>query len=297
MRSYAPSPTVNAPDIPLSQMGWKIPQRRLAQTVRAPQTPINSLGWRDLAGLGASAPAAVAATAPIDATVASMAASHIAAISSAAGPIGAGVGILVGLIAGLWAAHEARIKGAKTENAVMNSAVQTFDASLQAIFSAANSGQVTAAQASSACQTTLQNYWSAMRPYQSGPGAADASNGGSGCARVTVCNQQTAPGLPCNKSCTAGCCVGCDVLTPTINQAIAIFQAGSGTLTVCPVYGSGYGGADRASYTLSYTPPAPTATSTVTNAISSALSPSTPGGSSSLLLLGALGLGLFLVMR
>lgn len=296
MRSYAPAPSVNAPDIPLSQMGWKIPQRRLSQTVRAPQTPINSLGWRDLAGLGVSAPAAVASLAPVAATGTSIAAAGAA--GSWAGPIGAGVGILVGLIAGLWAAHDARVKGAKTENAVMNSAVQAFDASLQAIFAAANSGQVTGAQAASECQSVLATYWSEMRPYQSGPGAADASNGGSGCASVTVCNQQTAPGLPCNKSCTAGCCVGCDVLTPTINQAIAIFQAGGGTLSVCPVYGSSYGGSDRASYTLTYAPPAPTATSTVTNAISSVLSPTVAGSSSSsLLTLGLLGLGLLLVLR
>ena len=139
MRSYAPSPSVAAPEIPLSQMGWKIPQRRLSQTVRAPETPISLLGWRDLAGMGASAPQVVASTAPIAATATTMAITSAAAGSGAAygawaGPIGAGVGILVGLIAGLWAAHDARAAGAKNENTVMASAVQTFDAALKGDF-------------------------------------------------------------------------------------------------------------------------------------------------------------------
>ena len=76
-------------------------------------------------------------------------------------------------------------------------------------------------------------------------------------------------GIP-GKSCTAGCALGCLGITPTINQAIRIFEQGGGTLLVCPVYGnSKYGSVPRGSYTLTFVPPKPLA-STVAAAASSA---------------------------
>jgi hypothetical protein len=252
---------------------------------------------RSLHGLGAPVNIAglISTATGVGVTAGLTAASNagIISIGSAAGPIGAAAAAVVALIAGLWSAHNARAKGAKNENAAMNSAVIAFDGSLKAIFQAANAGQITAQQAIQYCQQVLQMYWQGMAPYMTGPGASDGSHGGTGCQNVVVCNQQSPPGLQCSKSCTAGCCVGCDVLTPTILQAIQIFQKGGGTLTVCKVYGSKYGGQTRESYSLTYTAPAASAVAGASaSGVTSALGlPSTVLGLPTwMLLLGGVGL-------
>ena len=181
------------------------------------------------------------------------------ALGSWAGPIGAGVGALVGIIAGLWAAHNARVKGATTENQILNSAVAAFDSSLKAIFAAANSGQISPTDATSACNQLYQTYWQNIAQYQTLPGTADASHHGANCGTYTsgVTTPCTPSGGPaCNKSCTAGCCVGCHDLMPAVQDAIAVFQnPKGGFINVCRVYGDKYGLQDRAQYTLTYAPP------------------------------------------
>lgn len=241
-------------------------------TVRAPKTPLYLLGARGLEGLAATrlgsstqlplwellGPAVVAKGGGAAASALESAAAGASQGMAVAGPIGAAIGAVAGAIAGLWASHAARSAGAKNENVALNSAVVAFDGSLKAIFGAANStdlsSQISASEAITLLQQTLQSYWAGMAQFMTGPGAADASQGGTKCGGVVVCNQQSSPGLSCNAKCTAGCCVGCDVFTPTINQAIAIFQAGGGTLQVCEVYGSGYGATTRQSYSLTYAP-------------------------------------------
>ena len=189
-----------------------------------------------------------------------------------AGPVGAGIGAVVGVIAGLWAAHSARAKGAKTENQAVNSALQAFDASLQALFQAANSGQVTGTQAAGIAQQILGNYWAGMAPYMSGPGRADASGGGGRCGDGTLNPGGPCTGSPhgpmCGKSCTAGCCVGCQDLYPTILQAIQVFNSATGgTIQVCNVSSSSYGVASRSGYSLTYTPPAAGSVAGLANAL------------------------------
>ena len=212
------------------------------------------------------------------------------------GPIGAGIGAIAGAIAGIWASHAARAKGATTENAAMNSAVQAFDQSLQTIFSAANSGQITASQAAGLCSQVMQSYWSGMAPYQVGPGRADASNGGANCG--TGLNPGgpcigMPGGPPCNSKCTAGCCVGCQDLYPTILQAIAVFNSTTGgTVTACAVSGSGYGGSARASYSLTYTPPS----AATAGGLETAVESDTVGGIPLWVLLAG-GIGAFLAFR
>ena len=210
-------------------------------------------------GLGAAiGPTAVGISAPVAgaATSAFVAGTSIGAW---AGPIGAGVGALVGIIAGLWAAHDARAAGAKSENAAVGSAVQAFDASLSAVFQAANSGQVTGAQAVTICQQILQQYWTGIAPYTSGPGRSDASRGGSACS-----------GLSCNKSCTAGCCVGCLDIAPSIQNCVNVLASpNGGTATILKVYASSYGLSARNSYTLTYTPPPAGSVAGIANALSS----------------------------
>jgi hypothetical protein len=225
---------------------------------------------------------------------------HTAALGAVAGPIGAGVAALVGILAGLWAAHSARAKGAKTENTAVNSAVQAFDASLKAIFQAANSGQIAATDAIGLCQQTLQNYWAGMAPFMSGAGRADASGGGSNCGTFNP----SAPcagmlnGHYCDAKCTAGCCVGCQNLAPSIYQAIAVFQAGGGTANICPIASSKYGASARGGYSLTYK--APSATSSVggfEDALASSLGAASGGGLPIWVLLAGAGVAIWALRR
>ena len=230
--------------------------------------------------------------------------------------IGAGVAVLVGVLASLWSAHEARIKGATQENQAINSAVQTFDAGLKAIFAAANSTAVgtniTAAQAAQYSQQLLQQFFAQMSAFTHAPGAADASNGGANCGSGTLNPGGPCTGTPgghvCNAQCTATCCVGCQDLYPTILQALQVFASPTGgTITACTVYSSKYGAAQRGSYTLTYTPPAASSAAGVINSLTSsspaalssvatAVETSTVAGIPLWMLLAG-GVGLFLAFR
>jgi hypothetical protein len=218
------------------------------------------------------------------------------AAGSWAGPIGAGVALVVGLIAGFWAAHAARVAGAKDENAAINSAVTAFDQSIKALFDAANKGQIQAADAVNVCEQIRQQFWQGMAPHMTGPGRADTSNFGQNCGTVDPSNACAIPigAHACDKHCTAGCCVGCHDIMPVIVQAQQVFQAGGGTVTVCKVYGSHYGANARESYTLTYKPPS---AETITSALAAIASGAGLGGSSSLLPLLAAGVALWAVMR
>ena len=270
---------IAAPITPIRELGWlpAYASRPLyPASIEAPKVPLHQLGWVGATPIG---PAVTSVAAPIAGAITSSLVADTAA-GAWAGPIGAGVGAVIGIIAGLWAAHDARVAGAKTENAAVASAVVAFDGSLKAIFQAANSGQLAPSDAVSALQQTLGYYWSSMAPYQSGPGRADASHGGAACGSVK-----------CNKSCTAGCCVGCLDLTPAITAAIGVFQAGGGTITVPQVYGDKYGLKTRSSYTLTYTPPS------VAQSVTGELAALTSGSGGSILPLLLLGVAAFLVLK
>jgi hypothetical protein len=217
--------------------------------------PRRGLGAPVNAGGIAASGAGVATTA-----IASSSAFSGTWVGAAAGPIGAAVGLVVGVIAALWSAHEARAKGATTENQFLNSAVTAFDGSLKAIFQAANAGQISASDAISMLGSLMPTFWASVANYQHLPGTADASHGGVNCGtyipgQTTPCTPSGAPA--CNKSCTASCCVGCHDFMPTVQYAAYIFsQPNGGSLNVCEVYGDHYGLNDRAQYTLTYTPPA-----------------------------------------
>jgi hypothetical protein len=273
-------------------------------------------GLRGLGGLGISpgnsvgpwtviGPAVVTGNGSTAASAVASAGEGASAGLALGGPIGAGIGAIAGAIAGIWASHAARAKGATTENAVVASAVTAFDASLQAVFTAANSGQITGTQAAGLCTTILQSYWQGMAPYQVGPGRADASHGGTACGTLNPAGPCIGMinGPKCNSACTAGCCVGCQDLYPTILAAINLFNSASGgTMTACEVYGSGYGYSGRPSYTLTYTPPAPTTVAGASNAVSNVAAvatdlSSTVAGIPLWVLLAGGGLALFVATR
>jgi hypothetical protein len=253
-----------------------------------------------LGDLGISAGQAVGASAPIAGAVTTAALSSVyagTAIGAWAGPIGAGVGAVVGIIAGLYAAHAARAKGAKSENEAVNAFLPAFDQGLKTIFQQANSGQLSAADAISAIDNLWAQWWANMAPYQSGPGRADSSKGGTQCGSGQInpagpC-QGTIGGHKCDKSCTAGCCVGCQALYQTILQAVQVFQnPAGGSITACSVSGSKYGASARGSYSLTYTPPGGVAG--LGNALSFGGS---GGGGSSLLVLALIAGGVYLATR
>jgi hypothetical protein len=308
---------VSQPSAPIHDMGWALPRvrARSVQTVRQPAYPLYDGGafYDGLHGLGVNAPAIVGAGAPIIAKATTGILTATGTFGSFAGPVGAGIGVLVGVIAGLWAAHNARVKGAKAENQAINSAVQTFGAGLKAIFAAANSSDptqnVSAADAAQQVQQLWSTFWAQMSPYMHSPGTADTSGGGVNCGSglnpAGPC-QGTPGGHKCDKSCTATCCVGCQDLFPTYLQAMQVFQSGGGTVQACTVYGSSYGAQQRSGYTLTYTPPTLQSTvSSVASSVESSLSnlfggsPSTPGSSSSFSLLPLLAIGAvaFLALR
>jgi hypothetical protein len=268
---------------------YKIKLRSLSGVVRAPSVPLyqmGTLGWHQY--LGQAGPQAVAAGGSIAAAsvpaIASMAPGLIAV--SAIPVVGAAIAVVAAIIAGLWAAHDKRVAGAKAENQAINSAVQTFDAALKAIFAAANSSDatqnITAAEAQSLLPPLLQTFWQKMAPFTTAAGAADASHGGQSCGtpqpnpgQPSICTATTGAtmvgGHACNKDCTATCCVGCNDLVPTIAEAMAIFQnPAGGTMWVCTVYGSKYGATLRSAYQLTYTPPTVTAAATASGVASTA---------------------------
>jgi len=285
---------IAAPVTPMREAGW-MPQLAARPmypaSIHAPKVPLNQLGWMGAAPAG---PALISMGAPIAGAVTTSILAADTAVGAAAGPIGMAVGAVIGVIAGLWAAHDARAAGAKNENAALSSAIQAFDGSLQAIFQAANAGTLSAADAITQCESVLQLYWQHMAPYMSGPGRADNSGAGQSCGTyvpgvTTPCNS----GKKCDKTCTAGCCYGCNGIWPTILYAIKVFQSGGGTLYVCTAYGDKYGLAQRDGYNLTYTPPAASASGAVSS-IESAL---TGGSGSSMLPLLLLGLAAFLVLK
>jgi len=240
-------------------------------------TPLRGYQLPDMVpsvGLGAapSGPALLTTGAGV-ATGVATSVGAFASLGAAAGPIAAGIGALVGIIAGLWSAHDARVKGATTENAAVQSGLTAFDASLKAIFAAANAGQITAAQASQTCQQILQNFWSSLCPFTTGAGRADASMCGSNCGTLKsppVCGEMASGGHLCNKSCTVTCCVGCNDLTNTIALAMGVLASPTGgSFTTCTVYSSSFGLAQDSGYQLSYTPPAPGSVAGIASAVSS----------------------------
>src|SRR5580693_7809181 len=147
-------------------------------------------------------------------------------IGAWAGPVGAAAGAIVGVIAGLFEASAARAKGAKEENQAINEYLPAWDQALQTIFQEANAGTITAAEAISALQTLMPQWWQAAAQFKGLPGVSDASHGGSNCGTYnpttsTPCTPTGGPG--CDKSCTAFCCIGCSDLAPTIAYAIYLF--------------------------------------------------------------------------
>jgi len=309
-----------APAVPMYQQGWAPPvhRRQFGNLCRAPKIPLHQLGWLGHEyGLGAPASAGFGPWTLIGpAIVSKSGGTASSALQSAAagasqgfavgGPIGAGIGAIAGAIAGIWASHAARVKGAKNENAAINSAVQAFDAGMQAIFTAANSSDpttnISGPQAAQLVGQLYTQFWQQMLPFTQGPGAKDSSGGGANCGQglnpAGPC-AGTPGGHKCDNNCTATCCVGCQDLYPTMLQAVAVLnRPNGGTVTACTVVGSKYGANQRGSYTLTYTPPTLSSTAGgLLSMLTGGTSPGAPGSSSSLIPLALVAVAAWAVLR
>jgi len=235
MRTYSPSPTVRASCVPLYERGW----------LGLGATPV-------CMGLGQTGAKVFSAGGTVVTGLLPSLLAHTS-IAAFAGPIAAAAAVVVGLIAGFWMAHDQRVAGAKDENAAVNSAVQAWDQSVKAIFDALNSPDpsqsITPAIAAQQLQGVMQTYWQRMLPHMSGPGRSDCSQQGTNCG----CSDPYCR----NKRCTAGCCVGCFDLQPSMQNLLAVLNSpNGGTAQVLQVYGSKYGAVSRGAYTLTYKPTA-----------------------------------------
>ena len=209
------------------------------------------------------------------------------------------VGTIVGaLIGGLLSGHFARKKGAQTENAQLNQVMPAVISDISSIFDAANKGQISAGDAINALQAVQSNFWQAMAPYETGPGQA---GGPSKCTPWT----DTSPGTqtdgsknptPCTKSCTASCCVGCNIVGQWVYRATRIFQNNGQDPTTLkkwlPLVGNKYGLSNFTPPNWTYTPPAG-GVSSASSAIASVTSATVMG--IPLWLLGMAGLLVFLL--
>ena len=160
---------------------------------------------------------------------------------AAAGAALAGVGVAAGIFAALWSAHLKRASQAKDENSAMNAGVQGWDADIRTINQAYNAHQIDHATAIKAIQQEMYQYWQLVTPH--------IQPGRNGCQGGAYCP----PGVAhCSGSYGAACCVGCDDLLNSANNAIAALQQGGGSSQVLVVVGSKYGGIGRPAYSLNW---------------------------------------------
>lgn len=168
---------------------------------------------------------------------------------NAAGAIPVVGSIISALFGGLLKAHEARVKGATNENALVAQLIPIVDQNLRAIFAALNAGQITETDAIGYLEQIQQNFFQNIAQL-SGPGIAAMP-----CGSIQPYPNGCATNTPCDKKCTAGCCVGCNVVAGAISNAIGVIQAGGGSFDVCNEGPSAkYGNPGRPGYSLTYSP-------------------------------------------
>jgi hypothetical protein len=204
------------------------------------------------------------------------------ALSVAVPIVGAALAAVIG---SLFAAHAARVKGATTENAVLNSLIPTVQQAISAVSSSVTSGQTSPTDAISALQSIQEQYWQAVAQVETGPGQA----GGPGKCVAQTPNPNA--GTTCDKSCTASCCIGCNVINEWIYKATCELNGTPNTLPWNPIVGNKYGLTSSASPSWSF---APGSSGSLSSALSSVTNASVLG--IPLWVLAAGGLGLFFLL-
>jgi hypothetical protein len=141
----------------------------------------------------------------------------LASAGAIAGAATAGIGIAIGVAVVLWQKHEARIKGAKTENAAMNIAVPGWEQSLVGIISQYNAGTLDAPTAAAELVSLKNLVFTSLQRYNHVPGV-NWSGGGT----QPGLSAKKYWGITCDKRCTIGCCLFNNVIGPATNNAIAL---------------------------------------------------------------------------
>jgi hypothetical protein len=194
--------------------------------------------------------------------------------------VGAGVAAVSGLLTQL-TQHSERLSDAKAENTAIPAAVEAFDADMAAINQAFNSGKATPAQVMAAMVAMQANIYNYLHGLVGKPGTAWSVPSGLSVSVPNGSQPIGGPGITCNKSCTASCCLFWDDLSPPI---VVVWQAMQGitpgidyqrtsngfVLTVPEVYppdDSAYGTYSRPLYTLTWEAPTTTPTSLVASII------------------------------
>ena len=179
-----------------------------ANQIRTANENLNSVEFKGVAGAaGAGTTAGVAA-----------AGTSGAATGALTAGITFGVGAVVALAAVLWAKHEARIKGAKTENAATNLIVPGWIETIQGIISAYNNGTINDVQTVAELKSLKQLVWDSWQRYNHTPGV-DWAGGGT---QPGLSSQQKFWTVKCDKHCTIGCCLFNNIIGPATNNAIAL---------------------------------------------------------------------------
>lgn len=185
-------------------------------------------------------------------------------MAAATNPLGlattlAGTG--VSLIMGLLATHDKRVQAAKQENAAVAQAIAALDSDLKTIFDALNSGDISEQVAVAALTDVHLWYWAFIQPLQQG-----ATKGPQNTFPATKMSA-TQPFVACygyaynatcecsGTACTAGCCIGCGAIDPSLSAAIHVVNLHGGTFQVCVIVENKYGLAQRAAYNITYTKP------------------------------------------
>ena len=135
-----------------------------------------------------------------------------------AGAVTFGIGALAGLAVALWAKHEARIKGAKTENAAMNIIAPGWVEAIQGIIAQYNAGTINDLTTVSELKQLRKLVYDDLLKYNHEPGV-NWSGGGN---QPGIAGVQQYWTVKCSKHCTIGCCIFNNVIGPVTNNAMAL---------------------------------------------------------------------------
>lgn len=162
-------------------------------------------------------------------------------------------GFVGSLFGGLGKGHAERLKGATDENSALNVLIPALAQSMSNIFDAANRGTITPSQAVAAVNASVADFSSQLAPFQGGKGQHATA-----CAPMSGTPNNWKWNTPCDKNCTAGCCIYCNVIRNWQANAIYVFQQGGGAANFGQIYGNKYGLQSAPMFTLTYRPGKPT---------------------------------------
>jgi hypothetical protein len=159
------------------------------------------------------------------------------------------------LTAVFFSASAKRAKEAKAENSAVAAALPGWDQAIAGIATGYNAGGLTVAQAQNLLMLQLANYWSEVTPQiQPGRNGCNGGNSCPGSPNPSASNVTNEGGANyCSGAIGAACCVGCaDLNLSTANLMWAVAQADKTKTTqnafIQTVFGSKYGGVNRAAY-------------------------------------------------